>query len=175
MGPRSTWRKVCPFLIHVKVLFEQARVRGQRAVRLLRVWVTERRWKKPSHLGLLCPQPLPHPCCQFGCWAAPPCSCYGSPGPGWPSMRAASSCFTAQQVRLPSPAPSCSLELSLPIASASSVRQTQPLLGELDRGVVPEARRWSPLFLCWDRATQWGLSGHLAALPFPQTPLQCTR
>lgn len=166
-GAGCVWRKEYPFLIHVKVLFEQARVRGQRSVRQLVVWVTGRRWKKPSHLGFLYPQPPPHPCCQFGCWAAPPCSCCGSPGLGWPSMRAASSCFTAQQARPPSLALSCCLELSPPITSASSVRRTQPRLGELGRGAVPEARRWCTgvtAATSWDRATQWGLGSHLAAV-----------
>lgn len=130
---------------------------------------------KSSHLGLLLRlQHPPHPPCQCASWAAPPCSCCGSPGPGSPCIGAVSSSFTAQQARLPSPAPSCCLELSPPTTSASSVRRTQPGLGESGRSAVPGARRWGagvPSVPCWDRAPHWWLAGLSAAFPaFPPDP-----
>lgn len=100
---------------------------------------------RPSRLGpLLRPQPPPHRHCLRGSWAAPPCSCCGSPGPGWPSTRVASSCFTAQQARPPSLAPSCCQELSPPTTSASSVRWTWPGAGGAGQGAAPGASRRFP-------------------------------
>ena len=124
------------------------------------VWGIGDRWEgsasmatRPPHLSLLRPQPPPHPHCQCGSWAAPPCSCCGSPGPGWPRTRAASSCSTAQQARPPSLAPSCFPELSPPITSASSVRRTRPGAWAAGQG-----------------CGAWGLGRSFSNLPFPPDP-----
>lgn len=48
MGAGSTWRKGHPFPTHIKVgVFEQVKALGQRASRLLGVWVTGGRWQPP--------------------------------------------------------------------------------------------------------------------------------
>lgn len=172
MGAGSTWRKGYPFLICVKVLLERAEVMGQRPESCRAPGVLGHRWKvegrescECSHLGhLLCPQPPPHPRCLCGSSAAPPCSCCGSPGPGWPSTRVASSCFTAQQARPPSPVPSCCPGPSPPTTSAGLVRQAQ-----LGLGSWAGAQR-SPLFPHLDRATRRGLGQWLSHPAFSPDP-----
>lgn len=168
LAPEAEWGLGLPeegasFSISRKGVLEQAEALGQRGT--ARLVGSGSRGATPSHLSLLCPQPLPLPRCRCGSWAARPCSCCGSRGPGWPSTREASSCSTAQRAEPPSPAPSCCLQPPPPTTSASLVSRTQTALG--DRAgvqcLVPGGGvQGSPLLPCCTRAATGAWGGHSA-------------